>query len=194
MSANQGNPTRDDEVCGGLVRLRPVREEDLPQIVAWENDPETTRFSGGPLGTTVEGERRRLLAHPDGGEPTAWAIETRDDGRLIGVIGLHSLHRRHHRARVFAIIGSIADRGKGFGTDALRCLLHHAFTRGGWHRLSMRVLPENQAILRSAEKCGFEREGVSREAWFVDGRFHDDIRLAILEPDWRGPLSNGGGE
>jgi len=186
MSANAAGRGEDAVVEGERVRLRPVTLEDLPQIVAWENDLEITRFMGGPLGTTVEGEWQRLVADEEAGHRTTWAIETLEDGRLIGVVGLHSINRHHHRARVFVMIGRLADHGKGYGTDAIGCLLEHAFTRGGWHRLSMRVLPDNQAMLRSAEKCGFRREGTSREAWFVDGEFRDDVRLAILEQDWRG--------
>jgi RimJ/RimL family protein N-acetyltransferase len=167
------------------VRLRPVTAEDLPQIVAWENDAEATRFIGGPLRTTVEGEWRRMQADAEMGEQTTWAIEAKEDRRLLGVIGLHNLNRHHHRARAFLIVGRLADRGHGLGTDALRSLLNWAFTEGGWHRISMRVLPTNQAMLRAAEKSGFRHEGASREAWFVDGEFHDDVRLAVLEHDWR---------
>jgi len=188
MSASAASRGEDEVVEGEGVRLRPVTLEDLPQIVAWENDAEATRFMGGPLGTTVEGEWQRLLADEEVGQRTTWAIETREDGRLIGVVGLHSINHHHHRARVFLMVGRLADHGKGYGTDALRCLLQHAFTRGGWHRLSMRVLPENRAMLRSAEKCGFQWEGASREAWLVNGEFHDDVRLAILEQDWRSVL------
>jgi RimJ/RimL family protein N-acetyltransferase len=188
MSTGTAGRGEDAVVEGERVRLRPVTLEDLPQIVAWENDPEATRFAGGALGTTVEGEWQRLLADEEAGQRTTWAVETVADGRLIGVIGLHSINRYHHRARVFLMIGRLADRGQGCGTDALRCLLRYAFTHGGWHRISMRVLPENRGMLRSAEKCGFQGEGASREAWFVDGEFHDDLRLAILEQDWQSIL------
>ncbi len=185
MSANAAGRGDDAVVEGEYVRLRPMILADLPQIVAWQNDPEVTRFMGGPLGTTVHGEWQRLLADEETGQRSTWAIETLDDRRLIGVTGLHNINRHHHRARVFLMVGRLPDRGKGYGTDALRCLLQYAFTRGGWHRLSLRVLPENKPMLRSAAKCGFQQEGTSREAWFVAGEFYDDIRLAVLEQDWR---------
>ena len=189
MAADAAGRGSVEVIEGERARLRTVRVEDLPQIVAWQNDPETTRFMGGPMGTTVEGEWSRLLADEEAGERTTWAIEDLADQRLIGVIGLHTIIRHHYRARIFLLLGRIADRGRGYGTDALRCLLSWAFTSGGLHRVSMRVLPENAALLRCAEKCGFQREGVSRESWFADGQFHDDVRLAILEQDWRGPVA-----
>ncbi|MDR0861894.1 MAG: GNAT family N-acetyltransferase [Oscillospiraceae bacterium] len=39
--------------------------------------------------------------------------------------------------------------------------------------------------LRCYEKCGFRREGVLRESARIDGAWHADIIMSILENEWR---------
>jgi RimJ/RimL family protein N-acetyltransferase len=64
-------------------------------------------------------------------------------------------------------------------------VLAYAFTELALHRVSARVLADNARAIRCYEKCGFAIEGRERQAALVEGEWHDDLIMGILEPDWR---------
>jgi RimJ/RimL family protein N-acetyltransferase len=63
-------------------------------------------------------------------------------------------------------------------------VLGHAFHDLKLHRISIRVLAYNTRAIRSYQKCGFLIEGREREAAFVNGRWHDDIIMGLLEHEF----------
>ena len=79
---------------------------------------------------------------------------------------------------------------QGLGTEAIRLILGYAFDVLRLHRISIRVVAYNKRAIRAYEKCGFKVEGSEREAALVDGVRHDDIKMGILEREFR---ANGAG-
>jgi RimJ/RimL family protein N-acetyltransferase len=55
------------------------------------------------------------------------------------------------------------------------------------HRISVRVVAYNARALGAYRKCGFTTEGREREAAFVDGAWHDDVMMGILDREYRHP-------
>jgi RimJ/RimL family protein N-acetyltransferase len=45
----------------------------------------------------------------------------------------------------------------------------------------VRVVDYNLRAIRAYQKCGFVIEGREREAALVDGAWHDDVMMAILD-------------
>jgi RimJ/RimL family protein N-acetyltransferase len=76
--------------------------------------------------------------------------------------GFHARCRKHSGGA--AISGSThqGDRLKGYGTDVVGVLRHCGFVVRGLRRLQIETLSDNAAMLRSAERDGFVREGVLR--------------------------------
>ena len=52
----------------------------------------------------------------------------------------------------------------------------------GLHRIDLRVLAYNTRATRCYLRAGFVEEGREREAALVDGTWHDDVIMGILEP------------
>ncbi|WP_283809253.1 GNAT family N-acetyltransferase [Nitrobacter winogradskyi] len=80
--------------------------------------------------------------------------------------------------------------GEGLGSKATRLVLGFAFDQLKLHRVSLRVIAYNERPIRCYQKCGFKIEGSEREAWFVNGRWHDDIIMGLLESEYTSTLSN----
>ena len=55
-----------------------------------------------------------------------------------------------------------------------------AFHDIGLHRLEANIQPGNEPSRRLAERCGFVLEGFSREYLYVDGRWRDHERWAVV--------------
>jgi hypothetical protein len=53
------------------------------------------------------------------------------------------------------------------------------------HRIDLRVLDFNQRAILSYAKVGFTEEGVERETCLVNGSWHGDLIMRILESEYR---------
>ena len=114
-----------------------------------------------------------LIAHPH-----AWIIERNG---LIGAVRLDNVDLEDRRASLAIGMVDPDAMDKGYGTEAIRLVLGFAFKTLNLHRVSLRVLAYNQRAIRAYEKCGFRVEGRERQTAYVDGHWHDDVIMGILE-------------
>jgi RimJ/RimL family protein N-acetyltransferase len=170
-------------LTGKRVTLRPPREEDVAARLRLGADAGIYRMYGGSRSDlrpmTEEGARRwvqRLLDHGH-----AWIIEA---SALIGQIRLDHIDLRDRRASLAIGIDDSTQLGKGLGSEAVMLVLGYAFDGLKLHRVALRVVEYNLWAIRAYQKCGFVVEGREREAAFVDGVWHDDIMMAILDHEF----------
>ena len=120
---------------GAVVRLRPVREDDLEWLVAETGKPSALgEFEPFVLGA-AEALRREF--EYDGllsDDRTRLVIEDRA-GKRVGVASIDQLDSHSRVARIAAIVLDPQQRGKGCGTDAHRVLVSYLFR----HRNMARV-------------------------------------------------------
>lgn len=64
-------------------------------------------------------------------------------------------------------------------------LCHYGFVVRSLQRLQIETLADNAAMLGSAERNGFVREGVLRSSAWVLGEFLDEVLLGLLVKDWK---------
>jgi RimJ/RimL family protein N-acetyltransferase len=112
-----------------------------------------------------------------------FAIEA-EDGAHIGQMGLHGVDYENRRAVLGIGIGEKDYWGRGYGTDAIQALLGWAFDHLNLNRVGLHVYDFNQRAIRCYEKCGFRREGVVRQAWYVGGQYHDEVVMGILRDEF----------
>lgn len=89
-----------------------------------------------------------------------------------------------HRSCEFSIrISREFDRGRGIGTVAIQQMLQHAWSDLGLRRLSLTVLETNDRARRAYVRAGFVKEGVLRDAAFIDGSWVNLIVMSVLSTD-----------
>ncbi|MCG5216322.1 GNAT family N-acetyltransferase [Streptosporangium sp. KLBMP 9127] len=76
-----------------------------------------------------------------------------------------------------------AHRGNGYATEAVRGLSRHVMAETGLHRAEIRVNLDNAPSLRVADKAGFVKEGVLRDAGMEDDGPHDLVVFGLLRSD-----------
>jgi RimJ/RimL family protein N-acetyltransferase len=173
-------------IVGKIVRLRPIERDDLPRFVAWFGDPDVRRHLEVYLPFSLAQEERwfeNMLGRLERQEDVLLAIETAD-GVHIGSLGLHAINWKNRSAELGIAIGDKAHWGQGYGTDAIQTLLGLAFGEMNLHRVFLRVDADNARGIRCYEKCGFQREGISRHALFREGAYHDQYVMSILESEY----------
>lgn len=171
---------------GERVWLRPLEARDMPAYVAGINDTEVGAFAGYRIPTTV-GEAtawlERHAAKSHSGEGYFFAVCELGDDRFVGTTWFKEVNALDGNAEL-AIYMDKDHIGSGWGTDAQRTLLAFGFGTLGLERIWLTVNASNARAIRSYEKVGFQREGLMRRAFRVDGRLGDVVLMAILRDEW----------
>ena len=114
-----------------------------------------------------------------------FAIETLD-GVLLGTGGLYNTAAPENRSAELGVtIGNKAMWGRGYGTDAVRTLCRFGFDEMNLHRIELIVFAHHAPARHVYEKVGFRVEAVARSAHWGDGRWYDDVHMAMLEGELR---------
>ena len=172
--------TNDAAAGTPAIELTPLLEADLPVLHRWINDREQVLHNSAYRPVSDAQHRQwfeQMLARSDG---FIFAIRAGDGARLIGTCQLHGIDRVHQAAELQIRIGEAAERGRGYGTEAVRRLVRFAFRDLNLHRVWLHVFGRNLAAQRAYEKAGFVREAVLRDAAFIDGAYIDVVLMAIL--------------
>jgi RimJ/RimL family protein N-acetyltransferase len=168
---------------GRGVTLRPPHEQDFEARLKLKVDADIVRMYGGSRSDvhpmTLESAKRWVQQVLD--QDYAWIIEV---GALIGQIRLDRVDLRDRRASLAIGIEDTAELGTGLGTEAIALVLGYAFDALKLHRVSVRVIDYNLRAIRAYEKLDLVVESEEREAALVDGTWHDDVIMAILDREY----------
>jgi RimJ/RimL family protein N-acetyltransferase len=172
-------------LTGDGVVLRRHVPSNLRAFQRWYTDPEVvrlTRYQDSPM--RPDEIERFFAARALGSDSLAMAIHRRDDDRLIGTCALSQLDADNGSALFHITIGEKDAWGHGFGTEATRLMIDHAFGGLGLHRVGLTVFSFNERAIRSYRSVGFVVEGRAREAIWRDGRWWDELSMSVLHSDW----------
>jgi len=174
-----------DALAGERVVLRRHVPDNVGAFQRWYSDPEVvrlTRYQDGPM--RRDEIERFFAARALGPDSLSMAIHVRADDRLIGTCALSQLDSDNGSALFHITIGEKDAWGRGYGTDATRLMVDHAFTGLGLHRIALTVFAFNDRAIRSYRSVGFVVEGRAREAIWREGRWWDEISMSVLDSDW----------
>ena len=168
------------------LRLRPYLDSDKTALFALYGDPAVTRFWSHPAWNDPAQAHLYLSLRKD--EPTtlvhAWAIADKDSNELIGALTFFSISGVHARAEVgYSLLSRV--QGKGLGTEVLSTALKYGFDTLNLHRIEADVDPRNIGSIRLLEKLNFQREGLLRQRWRVNGEVCDSVLLGLLKEDYQ---------
>jgi RimJ/RimL family protein N-acetyltransferase len=178
----------DSILVGERVRLRGVRDDDLPALARWEMDPGRLITLSNWVAPPSEATAKERIAKRSANEKDdlGFAIETLDDPPvLVGRIWLSTAGARPKDR--WATAGIAIGReyiGRGYGTDAMRVIVGYGFREMGLHRIQLGVVSFNLAGIRAYQKAGFVEEGRHRESVLHDGHWYDDVLMSILDHEW----------
>ena len=180
-------PQASAHVDRSLVRLRPVGESDVDDILTWVNDKEIigniAAFAGAPLSRADE--VAWVLRVSASADEKVYTVLDASTGRYLGQVGLHQIFRRSGLARCSLIIAQRADMGRGLGSAALAALLDIAFGAEALHKVWLMVFESNTRSRRTYQRLGFVEEGVLRDEYRHDGAWHNMVRMGLLADEWR---------
>ena len=183
----------DSILAGERVRLRGVRDDDVPALARWEMDPGRLITLSNWVAPPPEAAARERVAKRSANEEDdlGLAIETLDDPPvLIGNVGLWGARPKDRCATLGIALGR-EHTGRGYGTDATRVIVDYGFREMGLHRIELTVAPYNPAGIRAYTKAGFAEEGRRRQSVLHDGRWYDEVLMSILDHEWAARQPSG---
>jgi ribosomal-protein-serine acetyltransferase len=162
--------------------LRPFEEGDAGDLLAAGADPEIRRWM--PWASTQTRQTAidwcTTHAHPDPARAMNFAIIGGD--RFVGSVGLGRTDWTDGRVEIGYWIAPWARR-KGYAVEATLGASAYAFQKG-MHRIELLTAVTNLASQGVAEKAGFTRECVLREAMLIPGGHVDAVLFSLLESEF----------
>lgn len=171
------------DLADDLVALRPFVAQDATVVYEACRDREIRRFTSFPEAQEVSQTRAWIEAQPgmrERGEALDLAIVPIGESTPVGAVGLTALAFEHRRAEIGYWIAPGARR-RGMATAAVRLLSVWAFGPPlSLVRLGLPTDVENTASRRTAERAGFDFEGVLRSYLCVRGRLWDIAMHSLI--------------
>jgi RimJ/RimL family protein N-acetyltransferase len=175
-----------DHLDGERVVLRRHTRDNLREFLRWYQDVEVsrlTRYQDAPM--RPDEIERFFTMRALGPDSLAMGIHVRASNRLIGSCAFSQLDGDNGSALFHITIGEPDAWGQGYGSEATRLMVDHAFRALNLHRVALAVFAFNERAIRAYTRVGFVVEGRAREAIWRDGHWWDELHMSLLEPDWR---------
>lgn len=169
------------------LRIRPPGPDDLQAFLAYRNDPENMRLQ--PIAQMQEAEALRFLVAQsalDRHADNCWimfAIERREDGRMIGEVGMY-IEPAAKRAGDMGWSLHRDFQGRGYAAEAAAWLVDHAFRDRGLLLLSASMSARNTPSVRVCEHLGMRLESTECNAQQVGAERHDVLRYVLPSSEW----------
>jgi [ribosomal protein S5]-alanine N-acetyltransferase len=169
-------------VSYGQVVLREFSALDVPMVRELSTDPYVPLIGTLPANASQQEAQAyidRQLGRLAEGIGFSFAIAEADTNRAVGGIGLWLTALDYGRATAGYSLTPSA-RGRGLASAALKALTSFAWTIPALHRIELYIEPWNVGSVKTAERAGYEREGLLRSHQEIGGRRRDMLLYAAI--------------
>jgi diamine N-acetyltransferase len=155
--------------------LRLATADDIADIMAIERSPGYDQL----VGRSSAQFHARAVVDPD----YVYLVGLKDDGTIGGFGILRGVTDIMGNLTLKRI--AVASPGKGFGKALLLEITDWVFRNTQTHRFWLDHIITNDRARHVYESCGFQQEGVMRQAYALpDGTRIDLALMSILRPEW----------
>lgn len=167
--------------------LRKFVAEDFEAYSAYRCMPSVYRFLyRDPPSPEVLRERfdaSLSASFSDNGDYLRCAVVRRDDGALLGDVGLILANKAALQAEVGYVFNP-AYGGKGYATEAVEAVITLGFESFGFHRIFARLDAKNTGSVGVVERLRLRREAHLVQNDRFNGIWGDEYVYAILRQEW----------
>jgi diamine N-acetyltransferase len=163
---------------GEKVYLRALEQTDLDFLYQLENNTQIWEISG----TTVPYSRNVLQLYLDNAYRDLYDVKQLrlvicriGEDHPLGLIDLFDFEPIHKRAGLGIIIAADNNRGKGYGSEAIKLLCNYAFQVLELKQIFANILEDNVQSITLFKQLGFEKVGVKKDWIRSGGAFKNEI-------------------
>ncbi len=167
------------------VSIRAAREGDLAFLVELYANEDVRPFLAAAGSYDPDGVAAKVAQDPESGGLLVVEL----DGEPAGAMGWELRNRRSRIVHVSGLAVHPRHRGRRVADDAARLLQHQLIRELGFHRIELEIYGFNERAQRHAERAGFVREGVKRQAYASADGWLDSVLYALVAEDLDEPRS-----
>jgi len=173
-------------LIGKQIQLVHLEKEDLPKSQTWVNDPALKVLMLRVLPVTRMDQEKWLEEIVRNPAKMVFAIKLLESGEHIGNAGFYHIDWLHRRAEFWILIGERGYWGRGVGAEVVALMQRFAFCDLNLNKIYLHVGSTNEKAVSLYQKLNFVTEGVLREHYFLDGKYHDVLAMSVLRQDYAG--------
>lgn len=171
------------------IILRKFKESDVEAFLKYRTKPEVVLYQGErwenyKLEQAIEFVNEQMNFEPN--IPDTWsqiAIELKTAGALIGDCAIHTLPQDTNQVEIGYTLDPLY-QNKGFGKEAVKCLLRYIFNVLNKHRVIAITDVRNKSSIKLLENIGMRKEGhFIKNAWYR-GEYTDEYLFALLKEEF----------
>jgi diamine N-acetyltransferase len=162
------------------LNLRALERKDLPFVHELDNERQTMSFWFREPYKSLDELTDLYDKHIHDDNERRFVVDV--DKQFSGIIELVNINFIHRSAEIQIILKSDF-QGLGLAKIAMSKGMNYAFNILNMHKLYLYVDAENHKALHIYKKLGFNQEGVLRQHFFVEGKYHDSIIMGIFSDE-----------
>ena len=167
--------------------LREPLLTDAADIFQMRSDPEVMKYIPRPLATELKDVETLLEMIRDftqKSERINWAIEWKETGTVIGMIGYVNIKPEHNRGEVGYSLTRSWHR-KGIMREALQTILQYGFETIGCHSIEAIIDAENTPSGNLLESVGFRKEAHFIQDFLYNNEYRNSIHYGMLHSEFK---------
>lgn len=169
-------------VLDNKIRLRKADKSDIDALYEIKNDKKAAAMLGGfSNGYSKIDIENWITYHNNNKNEVLYLIETVNDSKVIGHVGLYDIDYRVRKAEFAILIAGDENQDKGYGSLCTKYMIDYAFGELNLRKVTLTLLNDNKRALSLYEKYGFVREGVMKDDQYKNGKYHDVILMALFK-------------
>ena len=170
---------------GKNLYFAPIDNQNLELCTKWMNDETLTRGLGQTSNIYTEiSEREYMEEQSKKINNYQFYVVRKNDDKILGIYDLHNVQQIHQFAEAGGFIGEIDERGKGYGSEALRMICDFGFNIINLNTIVGRIFSFNFGSIKSAENVGFKKVGEISNRYYYRGKFYNEIILQITKEEF----------
>ncbi|MGC1548906.1 MAG: GNAT family protein [Rhodanobacter sp.] len=169
-------------IVGKRVTLGPIIPADFLSLFRWADDLDAARLNETYRPSVWKNEEEFWFNVGRDTSKVFFAIRKLGSAAIIGYVQISNIDAVHRSAIVGLRIGEVADRGQGFGTEAMHLAVDYCWNHLNLSRIGLIVFGTNERAIKLYTTLGFEKEGLLRRAVFIHGQWTDLMLMGLLHP------------
>jgi RimJ/RimL family protein N-acetyltransferase len=167
------------------VQIRRARADDVDFLLGLILDEETKPFLGFPAELTRD-DLLEEIARSDSDPHAFGRFVIESGGERVGSLGFRLVNERNRIAEAGRFAIHPAYRGRGIGDEAARLFQRHLLVDLDLHRIELQIYGFNDRAIAQAERTGYVREGIKRQAYLKNGEWQDAVLFGLVREDLDG--------
>lgn len=162
-----------------LLRKADLTDTDILYQLK-NNEVPAALLGGFSNGYSKEDISNWIKFHNNASNECLYLIQERKTGKVIGHVGLYNIDYRIRKAEYAILIADENSQGKGYGKAITMYMIDYGFYNLNLNRIELSLLGNNVIARELYLKCGFEQEGLLKQAQYKNGFYIDVILMAIF--------------